>query len=435
MNTVPREKKLAQKIIIRNSLAPPIDIIGTLRKYADYVEDDLPGEVDAICIMTKKPLVVVQKIQAPNRKRFTLAHELGHIIMPWHHGMISCHTDTEDIVDGTDYRIMENEANSFAAELLMPSNWLKDIIIQNERYGIEKLVDIVATKAEVSRSAAFYSIIAQLPSGYFMYLDYHAHFISTKRSPGTDVYVPYQDYSLRIKWLDACAIDSGEFELDNVNIYYWKVENGLSVEKLNDEVSKVNDIGLGDVISNILGYGKGTFPSVFLQLINLLPPGYVVMVVQGEYEESYSSPGTKVHTPYRLEKKELEDWFDQYSKEWGLIPFLGYDLYWSQFTVQVPSTFESSDKRLSKDILKDILIECYPIEEERRRYLYKVNGVVGALNNQAPDEFEEYYRMFRERFIGTTFEEIIKHSLFDSFIINKINEMMARKKANELSKK
>ncbi|WP_249365737.1 ImmA/IrrE family metallo-endopeptidase [Cytobacillus citreus] len=426
---MPREKKLAQRIIRKNSLVPPINVVETLKKYADYVEDDLPSEVDAICIMTKKPLVIVHKFQAPNRKRFTLAHELGHIIMPWHHGMISCHTDTEDIVDGTAYQKMENEANSFAAELLMPSTWLKDIIDQYEKQGVEKLVDIVATKAEVSRSAAFYSIIAQLPSGYYMYLDYHlGGFISTKKSPGTEVYVPYQDYSLRIKWLKTFANASNQFELDNVDIYYWKVENNLSAEELSYEVSKVADIGLGDVIQNILKYGKGTFPSIFFQLINLLPPGYIMMVVQGEYQETYSSPGTKIHAPYKLGKVNLIHWFNKYSEEWGTFSILDYDFYWAQFIIQVPSALDSIDNRLSKDILKDILKECYPREEERRRYLYKINGVVGALNNEAPDEFEDYYRMFRERFVGTIFEKINNHLLFESFIINKINEMMARKK-------
>lgn len=429
--SLPREKKHAQRIVNKNSLEPPIDIVGILKHYADYEEDSLPGDIDAICIMTKKPLVIVDKFQAPNRKRFTLAHELGHIILPWHHGMISCHTGTEDVIDGSDYDRMEAEANSFAAELLMPSNWLKEFIAKHEKSGVEYLVDQVSTKAQVSRLAAFYSIINQLPSGYYIYIyNNQTDFAYSKKSPGTDLYIPHHlDPYERIEWWDDIAFDSSKFKIDSLEIYYWKVVNYLPVEKLSEEVNKVNQIGLGNVIKNMLDHGKGTFFSVFLQLIKLLPPGYILMIVQGEYQGYFSSPGTKVYPPHRLDKVQLEDWFKEFSTEWGVFPVSSYFCYWAKFSTPTSSPSNSIDNRHSKEILKDILKECYPDEEERKRYLYRVNGVVGALNNEAPDEFNEYYRMFQERFIGTTFEDIAIHPLFESFVINKINEMMTRKNA------
>ena len=62
-----------------------------------------------------------------------MAHELGHILIPWHVGAVVI--DHVDPVGSDPPRnwstkdwVMENEANIFAAELLMPHSWIKDLI-------------------------------------------------------------------------------------------------------------------------------------------------------------------------------------------------------------------------------------------------------------------------------------------------------------------
>lgn len=74
--------------------------------------------------------IVVNKLQHPNRQRFTISHEIGHFIL--HSGKQSEYVDklTRHRHAGTyEQPTEEVEANQFAAELLMP------------RFEIEKLVD------------------------------------------------------------------------------------------------------------------------------------------------------------------------------------------------------------------------------------------------------------------------------------------------------
>ena len=80
------------------------------------------------------------------RRRFTIAHELGHYVL--HHGVIG-----EGITDDALYRSrlsgpLEREANRFAAKLLMPWN----LIIESTEQGINTVKDL-AEKFGVSKSA------------------------------------------------------------------------------------------------------------------------------------------------------------------------------------------------------------------------------------------------------------------------------------------
>jgi len=64
----------------------------------------------------KKMIVSSPNIKYPARKRFTVAHEMGHLLL--HHGNKICNATDFDRWD--DKHIKESEANWFAAELLLP---------------------------------------------------------------------------------------------------------------------------------------------------------------------------------------------------------------------------------------------------------------------------------------------------------------------------
>jgi Zn-dependent peptidase ImmA (M78 family) len=80
-------------------------------------EIETDEKIDGVSFITKKgfPVIVINKNFSNDRKRFTLAHELGHIIM--HYSFpIPTYRETE----------LEKEANAFASEFLMPSNEIKN---------------------------------------------------------------------------------------------------------------------------------------------------------------------------------------------------------------------------------------------------------------------------------------------------------------------
>jgi Zn-dependent peptidase ImmA (M78 family) len=84
-----------------------------------YVEEvDLDG-VSGLLYPSER-LIRVNANDPPTRRRFTLAHEVGHWVCQVQEGRgaaVMCRA--EDIAPGTD-RALEREATLFAAELLMP---------------------------------------------------------------------------------------------------------------------------------------------------------------------------------------------------------------------------------------------------------------------------------------------------------------------------
>jgi Zn-dependent peptidase ImmA (M78 family) len=84
-----------------------------------YVEEaDLDG-VSGLLYPAER-LIQVNATDAPTRRRFTLAHEVGHWICQVQEGRgapVMCRA--EDVGPTAD-RLLEREANVFAAELLMP---------------------------------------------------------------------------------------------------------------------------------------------------------------------------------------------------------------------------------------------------------------------------------------------------------------------------
>jgi Zn-dependent peptidase ImmA (M78 family) len=78
--------------------------------------------------------IMIKAGTSSRRRRFTIAHELGHFLLPWHRQQkFSC--KSSDIKDSGHNRALapeqitiETEANAFASELLMPSLAFKSFI-------------------------------------------------------------------------------------------------------------------------------------------------------------------------------------------------------------------------------------------------------------------------------------------------------------------
>jgi Zn-dependent peptidase ImmA (M78 family) len=126
----------------------PLDIEGLVRALGiklEYksLEDDISGHLQQKS--DGKWLITINALHHPNRRRFTIAHELGHYFL---HG--KKHSDFVDkiLFRSTDSDPQEREANSFAAELLMPLDQFKGYINQ----GVTK-VEQLAQKFNVSAMA------------------------------------------------------------------------------------------------------------------------------------------------------------------------------------------------------------------------------------------------------------------------------------------
>ena len=85
-------------------------------------------------------VIIINKNFSNDHKRFTLAHELGHLIM---------HTSNEFLI--SEYRDKEDEANKFASEFLMPSDAISNslrglklqYLVELKRYWLTSMASIV----------------------------------------------------------------------------------------------------------------------------------------------------------------------------------------------------------------------------------------------------------------------------------------------------
>lgn len=84
------------------------------------LEIDVFEKFDGVSFMTDNgfPVIVINGNYSNDRKRFTVAHELGHVIMHL--------AGNFPIPDHRDEKVRENEANRFTSEFLMPSNAIKN---------------------------------------------------------------------------------------------------------------------------------------------------------------------------------------------------------------------------------------------------------------------------------------------------------------------
>lgn len=92
-----------------------------------------------------RPRIELRDDRSPQRSRFTLAHEIGHILIARDESVARRTHDLE----GDD---VEKLCDWIAASLLMPRHWITNYA-QRDRYDLS-LLRLVAHKADVSMSAA-----------------------------------------------------------------------------------------------------------------------------------------------------------------------------------------------------------------------------------------------------------------------------------------
>jgi len=175
------EEKFAHRLLERHNLTPPYDLEELVSSYAKVDFLVFPDDADGISLGLKqydKPRLYINSLRPEVRQRFTLAHELGHVIIPWHIGNIVSHTDvTRDNEeanfdfqlsrdDAFEYRQIEGEANRFAAELLIPTAWLVKTLEGVDIFNFEEALQEVIKQSKTSRDTALIKVFNALPPGY-----------------------------------------------------------------------------------------------------------------------------------------------------------------------------------------------------------------------------------------------------------------------------
>lgn len=192
----------AKRMHVRHSLSLPVNVNKLAKEYATPKFSDIPFDIDGITANLKvsgvRPAILVNENRPRTRQRFTLAHEIGHVVIPWHMGTIFDITDATAPDGAIEYWEMEAEANAFATELLMPSGWIEELLSSNDNPAA--INEVIASKAEVSAIAATLRLRAFLPNGYiFAVFGSDGNVTYSGRSDGTHANAPARGVSCEIE--------------------------------------------------------------------------------------------------------------------------------------------------------------------------------------------------------------------------------------------
>lgn len=164
-------RSLAEQILAaHDACRTPVDVMRlaaalNAQIHNDVAADNLSGFL-VRDVNTRRSLIGVNSTHTETRKRFTIAHEIGHLML---HEGDALHVDQRNGIDlglrmkhrdqGSSLGIddEEKEANLFAAELLMPSSLLENDLAELQAGALqdedEDLIKALAGKYEVSVQA------------------------------------------------------------------------------------------------------------------------------------------------------------------------------------------------------------------------------------------------------------------------------------------
>lgn len=126
--------------------------------YNDGIVREVPlNNCDGRMVMKNGRSIVSlnSEIEFPQKKRFVLAHELGHIIL--HGNKEATFSDDYSTLEAYKHGVQEKEANDFATELLMPTDLFQKTCFK-QKFGVE-LIRNLADRFNTSLTSTVYRYV------------------------------------------------------------------------------------------------------------------------------------------------------------------------------------------------------------------------------------------------------------------------------------
>lgn len=439
MNRLAAVKKLANGIISSLGLMPPVDLNILYQHFdIDIVYESNYLGIEAYSELNKKPKVVInpELTAYEPRRRFTMAHELGHVCIPWHNGDIKCDTDNNyKFINGKKYiDTQELEANIFASEILMPSEWMKSKIENIADKGFFTIVERIARDANTSVMACLYSLEDKLDSG-------HIYFIRNVNN----------DYYMTFKSKNTFSVNWNYYEEENIDFLSKICENHEKKEYAIHEVNyfellpcpSKEDIlytydecehNIKDFLS-IISDGRIIKSLTFLDtIIEYLPENYLFFIICGDQiVKRVCDNSSTISTIYpHLGIDNILATCRYHSIDSSVIELeYSYKLVVIKEKVfVVPDCLKTDPNKLLKNIVDDIYWYDY---QKRDHMLKSINGLIASINGQYKDKSrDEIYNWAKYKYyLNFKYEEFCVHPEFETYIVNKIDRMISMRKNSE----
>ena len=205
------EIKIARLVRRKYRLPTPFDIKSFADTFSYVLPRRLPQEIDAFFLSRstdhKKSIIVLNNTKSDTRQNFTLAHEVGHFLIPWHTGNIFCSTSEDDDSKDIIYKQMESEANRFAAELLMPEEWIRTLAT-GKQIDIPQVISNIR-EIGISHTAAYLRLAQYLPAGYVFIEVSNGKVLYSTKSRETTANIPFKNETLNLDSLMVCDCEHG----------------------------------------------------------------------------------------------------------------------------------------------------------------------------------------------------------------------------------
>lgn len=255
--------RCAATVVDRFSLKPPVDVLALAESYCDIEYAAWPHACDAITIGLGhgRPQVFLRKNHSGRRRqKFTIGHELGHVIIPWHLGLIEC-VPGRPPMETTSGRDQESEAHRFAGALLVPRSFISQHADDHVGSAVEAL-----NKTEISAFAAVLSLARNLLPGFCFLVEENRGKPTLIKSSGT-VTPPLKAGQSQEAQFRAVAYDSGEAVVSDRRVLWFQFaapvgftlpdDERTTTQLLNDSIAQAEgkraDRGLYTRINGIVG--------------------------------------------------------------------------------------------------------------------------------------------------------------------------------------
>ena len=432
MNRFDAVHNLAKRKIKQLGLTPPInmeEVIASLN--IEIVEERNQYGIEAYSELGENLRIVInpEMTYYKPRRNFTLAHELGHIFIPWHNGVMKCNFEDNYIKIGGKRLLdtQELEANIFASDFLMPQEWLVSVINNNKELPFDKLVELIASRADTSLMACFYALEQVLPSGY-------SYFVKKDISEWWSFFASHNTYTVnwfsynedKMNFFEALSMKKDLFKIGPYEIVLYKMISCPSKIELYNEMER-NGGSIEALIKNITkGYKLRILPFLDVVLEAITNDKYIAFLFQkDELKRSFYSERSPLRRIYgTMGYETIRD----------IVILNGFDfqsialekdmvlLYISEKKFEMPKYVYTDPNILLRQIC-----DYYGYDKQM---LQSVNGVMAAANSMYGKEYsdEELYNWCKYKFIvDSHYKELAEDRNFDRYIVNKIISMKLKR--------